>query len=91
MIDDPHSPDDAWSDAGRESTLKFVRGSLFSRLDHPGHDSIVVCHARLHDDDLIGVLRDPDRGNDAPRPKTEEAVNEPPTTGYEMFTDKIRV
>jgi hypothetical protein len=60
VIDDPHPPGDAWSEAGRESTLKFYRGSLFSRLDHPATDSILVCHSRLHEDDLIGVLHDPD-------------------------------
>jgi hypothetical protein len=31
VIDDPHPPADAWSDAGLEPTIKFCRGSLFSR------------------------------------------------------------
>jgi hypothetical protein len=61
VIDDPHPPGDAWSESGRELILKFRRGSLFSRLDHPATDSILVCHFRLHEDDLIGVPRDPDR------------------------------
>lgn len=79
VIDDPHSANAAYSDAERESAVRFIRGSLFSRLDNPGRDAIVIAHARVHEDDITGVLLDPDRGNDTPRPKVEEATSEPPS------------
>jgi hypothetical protein len=61
VIDDPHAPADAYSEASRESAVKFIRGSLFSRLDNPGRDAIVIAHARVHVDDITGVLLDPAR------------------------------
>jgi hypothetical protein len=76
VIDDPHSPADMYSDASRESTVKFIRGSLFSRLDNPARDAIVIAHARVHTDDITGTLLDPDRGDDSPRPNFEETVRE---------------
>jgi hypothetical protein len=36
VIDDPHSPADAYSEASRESAVKFISGSLFSRQDKSG-------------------------------------------------------
>jgi hypothetical protein len=55
----------------------FCRGSLFSKLDHPATDSILICHSRLHESDLIGVLRNPEPDE---KPKTEEAEIAPVET-----------
>jgi hypothetical protein len=74
VLDDVHSPAEAWSDTERETTLQFVRGSLFSRLDDPAHDAIVVCHSRLHEDDLIGQLRNPPREETRSAEQSMEAI-----------------
>jgi len=71
VIDDPHGANDMYSKSERTSTVKFVRGSLFSRLDNPAK-AIVIAHARVHEDDITGVLLKPDHGDDTPRPKIEE-------------------
>jgi hypothetical protein len=56
VIDDPHGPNDAWSQAKRESAVRFIRKSLFSRLDNPTRDSIVIVHARTYDSHITGEL-----------------------------------
>ena len=91
VTDDPHSPADAYSSAARESAVKFIRGSLFSRLDNPAKDAIVIAHARVHVDDITGVLLDPDRGDDTPRPKIDETPSEPPAPDYSMYNSRVRV
>jgi len=78
VIDDPHAPADMWSDTERESTINFVCGSLFSRLDNPGRDAIVVCHSRLHDDDLIGQLRNRPREETRSEQRNVEATEPAP-------------
>ena len=78
-----------YSEAERTSTIKFIRCSLFSRLDNPAKDAIVIAHARVHENDITGVLLDPGRGDDTPRPKIEEA--RPPAPDYSMFTSRVRV
>lgn len=64
VIDDPHPPS--------EALLKYVRGIT-------RRDAIVVCHSRLHPDDLIGTL-EAGLGDDTPRPAVEETANEPSPT-----------
>jgi len=90
VVDDPHHPGDMYRDASRERAVTCIRGSLFSRLDNPAKDAIVIADARVHMDDITGVLPDPDRGDDIPRPKVEEA-SQPPVPDYSMFTSRVRV
>jgi predicted phage terminase large subunit-like protein len=54
VLDDPHSPKKALSDAERETAIEYIRNVLISRLDNPLTDSIVMIMQRLHDNDAAG-------------------------------------
>lgn len=54
VIDDPHSPKKALSDAERETAVEYIRNVLISRLDNPASDSIVMIMQRLHENDAAG-------------------------------------
>jgi predicted phage terminase large subunit-like protein len=56
IIDDPMKPQDAYSEAARESTKQWYANTLLSRLDDKVNDAIVVVMQRLHVDDLVGRL-----------------------------------
>jgi hypothetical protein len=49
------------------------QSSWVTRVD----DSIVVCHARQHEDDLTGILLNPECDEARERLKTEDAESEP--------------
>lgn len=55
IIDDPHNPTQAESDAQRQQALDFFRYTLSTRLDDPKRDAIVVVMQRLHTRDLTAV------------------------------------
>jgi predicted phage terminase large subunit-like protein len=55
IIDDPHNPTQAESDAQRQQALDFFRYTLSTRLDGPKRDAIVVVMQRLHTRDLTAV------------------------------------
>src|SRR6516165_3955658 len=56
IIDDPLKPQDAYSEAARESTKQWYANTLLSRLDDKVNDTIIVVMQRLHTDDLVGHL-----------------------------------
>src|SRR5262245_1900824 len=56
VIDDPMKPQDAYSEAARESVKDWYSNTLLSRLDDKTKDAIVVVMQRLHLDDLVGHL-----------------------------------
>jgi predicted phage terminase large subunit-like protein len=56
IIDDPLKPQDAHSEAARESTKQWYSNTLLSRLDDKINDAIIVVMQRLHLDDLVGHL-----------------------------------
>ena len=56
IIDDPMKPQDAYSEAVRESTKQWYSNTLLTRLDNKTTDAIVVVMQRLHVDDLVGHL-----------------------------------
>jgi predicted phage terminase large subunit-like protein len=58
IIDDPMKPQDAMSEATRESTKQWYANTLLSRLDNKTQDAIVM--QRLHVDDLVGHLLEGD-------------------------------
>jgi predicted phage terminase large subunit-like protein len=58
IIDDPMKPQDACSEAARESTKQWYANTLLTRLDNKTKDAIVVVMQRLHVDDLVGHLRE---------------------------------
>jgi len=55
IIDDPHSPTQAESDAQRQQALDFFNYTLSTRLDDPKRDVKVLVMQRLHTRDLTAV------------------------------------
>ena len=64
IIDDPHSVDDANSDAKRETATSLFKEAVTSRLNNPDKSAIVVVMQRLHERDVSGVILDGDMGYD---------------------------
>ncbi|MEO9826310.1 MAG: phage terminase large subunit [Paracoccaceae bacterium] len=56
IIDDPHKPDEATSDAKRNKVIDWYRTTLLSRLNAPSTDPIVLIQQRVHEGDLAGEL-----------------------------------
>jgi hypothetical protein len=56
IVDDPHNPLQALSDAERSSAIRHFDHVLSTRLDDPKRGAIVVVMQRLHEDDLTGHL-----------------------------------
>jgi hypothetical protein len=55
IIDDPHNPTQAESDAQRQQAIDYFRYTLSTRLDDPKRDAIVAVMQRLHTLDLTAV------------------------------------
>jgi hypothetical protein len=65
IIDDPHSVDDAKSDAYRKTTVATFLEAVPSRLNDPSKDAIIVVMQRLHEEDVSGaILARPELGYD---------------------------
>jgi predicted phage terminase large subunit-like protein len=56
IIDDPMKPQEAYSEATRDSVKQWFSNTLLTRLDDKTQDAIVVVMQRLHVDDLVGYL-----------------------------------
>jgi predicted phage terminase large subunit-like protein len=56
IIDDPTKPQDAHSEAARNSLLQWYTNTLLSRLDDKSTGAIIVVMQRLHPEDLVGYL-----------------------------------
>lgn len=56
IIDDPLKPQDAQSEAARESLKQWYANTLLSRLDSKVDGAIIVVMQRLHLEDLVGHL-----------------------------------
>lgn len=56
LIDDPMNPDEALSDVKRINGNDWIDQAIYSRLNNPKEDRIVVIMQRLHDDDTTGHL-----------------------------------
>jgi predicted phage terminase large subunit-like protein len=54
IIDDPLKPDDALSQARRNSANEWYDHTLYSRLNSKQDGTIVLIMQRLHEDDLVG-------------------------------------
>ncbi len=55
IIDDPHNPTQASSDALRQHALTFYTGTLSTRLDDKARDRILLVMQRLHTDDMTAL------------------------------------
>lgn len=60
IIDDPLKPEDAQSEARRESVNSWYSRTLLSRLNNKAADAIILVQQRLHMDDLAGHVEDLD-------------------------------
>ena len=58
VVDDPHNPTQAESDAQREGALAYFSRTLSTRLDNKNDDAIVVVMQRLHERDLAALCLD---------------------------------
>lgn len=56
IIDDPHSVDDANSDAKRETAVTTFLEAVPTRLNSPERSAIIVIMQRLHERDVSGVI-----------------------------------
>jgi predicted phage terminase large subunit-like protein len=58
ILDDPLKPDDAMSETRRNSVNDWYDGTLVSRLNSKETGVIIIVMQRLHQDDLVGHVRD---------------------------------
>ena len=58
IVDDLHNPQQAESDAQRETALNYFRQTLSTRLDNKKTGAIVVVMQRLHERDLSAYCQD---------------------------------
>ena len=58
VVDDPHNPAQAESEAQRDSALTYFSRTLSTRLDNKNADAIVVVMQRLHERDLAALCLD---------------------------------
>jgi len=56
VVDDPHSADQAASDAERTAAVEWWNGSMSTRLNDPSRGHKIVIQQRLHEADLTGDL-----------------------------------
>jgi len=56
VVDDPHTVDQAESDAERTAAVEWWNGSMSTRLNDPAKGHKVVIQQRLHESDLTGDL-----------------------------------
>jgi hypothetical protein len=54
VIDDPLKPEEALSDARRESANEWYDSTLYNRLNDKAKGAVVLVMHRLHEDDLMG-------------------------------------
>ena len=58
ILDDPLKPEDALSETRRNSVNEWYDGTLLSRLNSKETGVIIIVMQRLHQDDLVGHVRD---------------------------------
>jgi len=86
VIDDPHALSDAYSPVELDNAVKYVRQTLFSRLDEPSKGAIVLIMQRLHENDLTGELLNPSCDADTERLEIKERKSDPAPPDYSMFS-----
>lgn len=91
IIDDPHNPKGAESDAERERTVQDFDLAWTSRLNDKKTGGILVVMQRLHDQDLTGHLLEKDIGYEHVKIPTvceERCVVHFPLSGREMVREE---
>lgn len=62
IVDDPHNPKNAESDAERQSAIDFFKMTLPSRLNDKRNGVIITIMQRLHEEDISGYILSNDLG-----------------------------
>jgi predicted phage terminase large subunit-like protein len=62
LLDDPLNTKEADSEAARESSIEFIRGTLSTRMNDPNSGASIVVHQRLHERDATGFLMEEQPG-----------------------------
>jgi predicted phage terminase large subunit-like protein len=62
LLDDPLNAKEADSEAARESSIEFIRGTLSTRMNDPNSGATIVVHQRLHERDATGFLMEEQPG-----------------------------
>lgn len=55
-LDDPLSPEKAYSDAARETAIRVLKETIPTRLNDPASSAIVIVMQRLHENDPAGYV-----------------------------------
>ena len=58
IVDDPFKAAEAACESVRNAVYEWFKASLMTRFDKPAEGAVIVVQKRLHQDDLIGRLRD---------------------------------
>lgn len=97
--DDPHSVEDAHSEAALTEANRVFRETLPTRLNSPEHSSIIVVMQRLHEKDVSGLILTEELGYEhlclpmeyeGPRPPTSIGYVDPrKTEGELLFPDRF--
>ncbi len=56
IIDDPIKAGDAMSEVERDRVNNWFRNTVYTRLNDPGNDVIIIVMQRVHKDDLVGHI-----------------------------------
>ena len=91
IIDDPQNPDMADSDAERQNTIDFFRGTLQTRLNNPKTGAFIVIMQRLHENDLSGYILSENLGYThlcLPAEAPERVVIRFPKSGREIIREE---
>jgi predicted phage terminase large subunit-like protein len=58
ILDDPMKAADAHSESARNTAYDWIKHGVMSRFDDPAKGALIVIMQRLHQDDVMGRLRD---------------------------------
>ncbi|WP_204325932.1 phage terminase large subunit [Sulfitobacter sediminilitoris] len=76
LIDDPHKPEEAASEAKRLAVKDWFKSTLLSRLNDPRESPIVLIQQRVHEDDLAGMVLEQGNWQHLNLPAIAEEVEE---------------
>ena len=91
IIDDPHNPKQAESEAERQQALDFFTITVPTRLNDKKKGAIIVIKQRLHDNDISGHIIKHDLGYEhvcLPAIATERKVIHFPITGKQLIREE---
>lgn len=91
ILDDPLKPDDALSETRRNSVNEWYDNTLLSRLNSKEKGIIIIVMQRLHQDDLVGHVREQGNWDTLSFPaiaESDESYEYQTGFGKSMFTRK---